>query len=243
MALKHTQALEKFIKPYTTKSNVVWILVSGSSIHSALDKNSDIDVYIILKKSKTRVRGNTYIGDIEIEYFINPISQIEEYLAQEENWRKPSTAHMFTHCRILYQKWKELSKLIKTAKNIIQKKRKKMTTLEIELAKYTIDDLIKDLEDVLIKNDNIAFSLISQRLLSVLLETFYSFHRIYADKEKRLQVQLQKIDPKFLQLLQEATKPQDRIIQYQELQRISHYIEHLIGWTRGKERKLKSKSK
>ena len=104
-----------------------------------------------------------------------------------------------------------------------------MTTLEIELAKYTIDDLIKDLEDVLIKNDNIAFFLISQRLLSVLLETFCSFHRIHADKEKRLQVQLQKIDPKFLQLLQEATKPQDRIIQYQELQRISHYIEHLIG--------------
>lgn len=101
-----------------------------------------------------------------------------------------------------------------------------MTTLEIELAKYTIDDLIKDLEDGLIKKDNIAFSLISQRLLSVLLETFYSFHRIYADKEKRLQVQLQKIDPK---LLQEVTKPQDRIVQYQELQRISHYIEHLIG--------------
>ncbi len=80
---KFQKALDKFVEKTKGNKNVVGILVTGSFVHSVLHKNSDLDVFVITKDSVIRERGNTWIDGVEVEYFMNPIKQIEYYFKEE----------------------------------------------------------------------------------------------------------------------------------------------------------------
>ena len=150
---KFDKALEIFVDKHNKNPNVLAVLITGSYIHSTLDKNSDLDVYVLLEKSEMRERGNTWINGIEIEYFINPVNQVRHYFETEIGNKSPATAHMFANCKILYQKDKTVNQLIKEAKVILKKKMPALNKMDLELARYSIDDTQKDLEDVFLKND------------------------------------------------------------------------------------------
>ncbi len=119
---KFNKSLKIFVDKYKRNPNVLAVLVSGSYIHSTPDKNSDLDVYVLLEKAKMRERGNTWINGVEIEYFINPVNQVRYYFETEARGKKPSTIHMFANSKILYQKDKTVNQLIKEAKSILKKK-------------------------------------------------------------------------------------------------------------------------
>src|SRR3989344_3758665 len=108
MQEKFQQALQKFVDKHKKNSNVIGIFLTGSFIHSKPDKNSDLDVYVLTKDSKFRERGNTWIDGVEIEYFINPVKQVEQYF-KEEGDGGPHTAHMFINSKVLYSKGNELN--------------------------------------------------------------------------------------------------------------------------------------
>ncbi len=151
---KFDSALKIFVDEHKKDRNVVGILVSGSYIHSKPDKNSDLDVSVVLKDSKTRKRGNTWTNGVEIEYFINPVRQIKHYFKTEVGDISPSTAHMFANSLVLYKKGKIMDELIKEAKKSLQKPRAKLKKFQIENGKYHLDDLEKDLEDVFVRKDD-----------------------------------------------------------------------------------------
>lgn len=235
------KALNIFINKHKKNSNVIAILVSGSYIHSNLDKNSDLDVYILLEKAKIRERGNTWINGIEIEYFINPVNQVRYYFKTETGNKAPCTAHMFANSKILYQKDKTVNSLIKEAKSIIKKKMPEMKKIDLEFARYSIDDTLKDLEDIYLKKNTFAFSLITNNILQECLDLFFKYHRISKEKSKRLQEQIKNIDKKFERLYSEALTEKSIDKQYKNINKLVKYTEKLIGGKRPKEWILRSK--
>lgn len=238
---KINEIINIFVNKYKTNPNVIAILISWSYIHSIPDKNSDLDIYILLKKSPTRERWNTRINWVEIEYFINPVDQVKHYFKTEVWDNSPMTAHMFANSKILYQKDNTVNKLIKEAKNILKKKKKSMNKINIEFSKYSIDDTAKDLEDSYLKNDIFSFYIIANLLLSESLEIFLKVHRLSKEKSKRLQNQLKSIDNNFEKIYSSALLEKDLNKRFKALNKLVSYIENILGWKRSKERSIKSK--
>ena len=239
---QYDDALKQFVERHRKNPNVLAILVSGSYIHSEPDKNSDLDVYIVLEKEKMRERGNVWINGVEIEYFINSVDQVRYYLKTEVGDKSPCTAHMFANSIVLYQKDKVINQLIKEAKAIIIKKMPKMNRIELECARYGVDDTRKDLEDVYLKKDIFAFSILANDLLSECLRIFYRVHRKPKEKSKRLRDNLKKLDIAFEQLFSEAVQKQNITEKYKAINKVVDYIENLLGGKRPKTWKIRSKS-
>lgn len=238
---KFDLALKKFVNRYKKNPRVIAILVSGSYIHSKPDKNSDLDVYIVLDKPKFRERGNTWINGVEIEYFINPVKQIRHYFKTEVGTKAPCTAHMFANSIVLYQKDDIVNQIIKEAKKLTKKPMKKMSKMDVEFAKYFIDDFEKDLEDVYLKKDEFAFNQVSFEVLDKALNLFFSIKRVPKEKSKRLFAQMERLDSKFSELYKDSLLEKDMSKKYNKIRKLVRHIEHNLGGKRPKEWKLKSK--
>jgi predicted nucleotidyltransferase len=238
---KFNKALEQFVERHKKNKNVVGIFLTGSFVHSKPDKNSDLDVWVVLKNSKIRERGNTWINGVEVEYFMNPVKQVKVYFKEEAGEGGPHTAHMFANSKILFKRGNELDKLIKEAKKMMNKKRDKMKKIEKELARYGIDDIEKDLEDAYLNKDDFVFNQVALKALNNSLDIFLKITRTYEEKHKRLLPYLQKRDGKFANLYKNALLETNRKKKYVCLRKLIGYVEDKIDGKRPKEWKLRSK--
>lgn len=125
-------ALKEFIKPYLKDEEVEAILLVGSYAVNNQDKYSDIDVYIILNDNAIyRERGNKLVNNYLIEYFINPIHIVKEYIKNDKRGHGGSMANMLINGKILFDKNNIVPKLKKEAK-----KAKMQPVIEKDLMKY-----------------------------------------------------------------------------------------------------------
>lgn len=119
-------ALNEFIKKYLNDDDVEAILLVGSYAVGNHNKYSDIDVYIILNDNVDyRERGNKLVDNYLIEYFINPIYKIKEYLLEDRRGHGGAMANMLLKGKVLYDKnniVQELQKFAEEAKEIIPDK-------------------------------------------------------------------------------------------------------------------------
>lgn len=243
---KFDNALAKFIETQRKDPNVIGILVSGSYVHSKPDPNSDIDTYIITESGKMRERGNTWVDGVEIEYFKNPVKQIKHYFKTEKGTKMPCTLHMFANGKIIYAKNKKIAELVKQARQAVKQPAKKMTDLDFQWARYALDDLEKDLEDIYLKGDRFGFYQISLDILEYCFNHFYKVKRLPAEswlarKPKRMSEKLQEADAKFAGLYKTALLEQDMKKKYTRLKKLIEYVEKKLGGKRPKEWKLVSK--
>jgi predicted nucleotidyltransferase len=78
-------ALNKFVNKYKDDKDVEAIFLAGSYAVGNENKYSDIDVYIILNDNANyQERGNILVDDYLIEYFINPVYKIKEYMYNDK---------------------------------------------------------------------------------------------------------------------------------------------------------------
>lgn len=120
-------ALKKFIEPYLKDEEVEAILLVGSYAVNNQNQFSDIDVYIILNdNAEYRERGNKKIDDYLIEYFINPVDLVREYLQNDKRGHGGAMANMLLKGKIIIdrhniipdlQKEAQIAKKIKPAKD------------------------------------------------------------------------------------------------------------------------------
>lgn len=232
LSIKSYNSLKLFVQKYENDPNIVGIFLTGSYVHGDAGPNADLDTVIVQKKGDLRTRGNVFINSVEIEYFINPINQVEKYF-EEEFPNKINTAHMYTHSIILYQKGPELQRLIDLAKNYIDKPLPDLNDYEIYSSRYFLDDLRKDILDALDKNDKISFELTASEIVPELIRYFGKIKKFYPAKPKRLINQLISIDKTFANDLKnylESSAPINE--RYQLLQNCISYIESLLGGPR-----------
>lgn len=146
---KWEHALQKFIKKWKSKKEVVGAIVCGSYITGNPSKHSDIDIQIILNsKVKWRERGNEIIDGIIIEYFANPAKSHYKYAEEDYKQRRKINPHMFCTGKVLFDKTGELKKIIRDSRKYFFKKYPKMGKIQVELAKYHIWDMLDNLEEV-----------------------------------------------------------------------------------------------
>ncbi len=225
-------ALKSFIQKYTSDPNVIGLFLTGSFVHGDPGPTSDLDLYIILESSETRTRGNSFVNGTEIEYFINPIRQVEQYFKDEYS-DKINTAHMFANSIILYQKGPELQRLIELAQFYVSKPLPDLTEYDIYLGRYFLDDLRKDLLDALDINDKITFELVSSEIVEQLINNFGKIKKIYPAKSKRLFHQINQIDSSFANKLKNYLECTDKIQKrFELLNECIKHIENLFGGSR-----------
>jgi len=67
---QYQTASKIFVNREMLDEDVIGIIVSGSSVHGKPDKNSDVDIHVILRPDcDYRERRNTWINGIEVETF------------------------------------------------------------------------------------------------------------------------------------------------------------------------------
>ena len=235
---KNIQAvIQQFINPLMRDPNVVGIALVGSYAYTTPHKNSDIDIMVVFEELEERERGNTWIDGCEIEYFLNPVNQIYSYLKNDDRLR-PTTAHMFANSIILYERPNSaaLQDIIDTAQKIINARLPELSHVEIELAKYSFDDGLKDLDDIQGTDNQIAHHLIVNDLIKMCLNIVLKHKRSIQVKSKLLEDQLSTLDRQFLVLWQNVISHHYDLASMKILVR---YCENLIGGKRTKEWKLR----
>lgn len=234
---RYNQACKEYIESEMKKEEVIGILVTGSFLYSTIDKNSDIDVHVILSPScDYRIRGNLWINGIEIEYFKNPPAQILSYFKKEKTLH---SAYMFTYGEVVYDQAEIMDELVATATAIIEQKPPELTAFQIELAKYFIDDYYKDFEDAVENDDFPGAKILRDRIVNKCIDVFCNLHQIRRQKDKRLSKQIKQLDPAFNQKIVETLS--EKWNETTSLILLRSATEKLLGGPRTKVWKLKSK--
>ncbi len=234
---KYLEASKIYIEKEKIKEEVIGIIVAGSMVYSTLDKNSDIDIHVILDQNCTyRERGNTWVNGIEVEYFKNPPAQIRSYFKKEK--KSPHTAQMLAEGKVVYQNSKVIDELIATAKTIINQTPPALKEFEIELDRYFIDDFYKDLDDTVINNDPVGAKLIRSKIINRCIDVFCKIHRVRREKDKRLQKQIEQLNPSFNQKVQLALL--ENWNETLSIEQLKIATENQLGGPRTKEWKLRS---
>ena len=98
-------ALEEFIKGYKDNPEVEAILLVGSYAVGNQNDKSDIDVYVILNdEAMWRERGNKLVKGYLIEYFINPVRLVREYILEDKRGHGGAMANMLMNGQVLLDK-------------------------------------------------------------------------------------------------------------------------------------------
>ena len=232
------KCLKEFIQDYISDPNVVGIILTGSFVHGDPGPRADLDIHIVLKESNNRDRGNIFIDGHEIEYFVNPVNQIERYF-EKEFPNDISTAHMFGNSIVLFEKGPDLQRLINIAKHYLRKARPDMTSYDIYFCRYELDDYRKDILDALDENDKFTFELISIQIIRAIIHYFGRYKNFYPGKPKRLLKQLQEIDKTFANILKGYLEYNGTIVErYKLLDECISYIESFYGGSRPDEYNL-----
>jgi predicted nucleotidyltransferase len=231
--------VNEFSKEYIQDPNTMAVLLVGSYANAIPNENSDLDIYVIQETGGMRERGNTWKWRVEIEYFINPIKQVYEYLKNDPLIR-PITAHMLSTSIIIYVNEvfrKEFDILMSEARKIMSAPIPSLSQTEIELFKYTIDDIIKDLKDLKETNNEFSYNLVAMGLTENCVNYLFRLHEEKIVKSKLMKYKIQEIDSVFFNLLNKVFENNYDLTTVIEL---SSYCENLLGGPREKEWKLRS---
>ncbi|MCH8519311.1 MAG: nucleotidyltransferase domain-containing protein [Nanoarchaeota archaeon] len=149
MDIKIKQIIDIFLQNWIHKEEVEVIFICGSYVTGNPSKHSDIDVHIVTNNSiHTRVRGNKIINGVLVEYFVNPLCQVESYFKEEYNSNTQNTAHMIHTGNIYYQKNSSIAQELKLrAQETLNLKFKELNTIQIEIMKYSLWDGFDNLQE------------------------------------------------------------------------------------------------
>ncbi len=199
MQQKFDKALLEAVAYFSKKKEVVGILVAGSYVSKTLSKNSDLDLFMVTTETGWREKGVKCFNGVEVEYFLQPIKQVEKYFEFESENSKRTTLSMFSNGKVLYDPNLTMRKLVTKAKKLSDKALPKLQKARIDSIKYFVQDDLKDLEDVVAENDMDRAELIKAKLLTDLIESYFLLKHMSVPKQKHILKVIS--DKKFKQVL------------------------------------------
>lgn len=170
--MNYKQKLNKFIKTFEHKSDIVGILACGSFVTGNPTSHSDLDVHIILAESVDyRVRGNKIVDGLLIEYFANPPRQIRSYFKEDYEEISLMSQTQFATGEIILDTTGIVAELKKEAVEMISDAFKDIQPANHGLIKYGIWDMLDDLQD-LYENERPEFDFIYYANLDQLISIY-----------------------------------------------------------------------
>lgn len=168
------KAVNKFLKSWKDKKEVIGALVCGSFVVGNPTKHSDIDLHIVLKDgTEWRERGNKIVDGFLVEYFSNPPKQVIQYFKENYESKSQMAVIQFLTGRILFDDG-TIKKLQQEAKKWYNKKFSKQPKVVKELNKYCIWDMMDNLQDAFWE-DASHFWFIYHHMLNKLLQHYCKF--------------------------------------------------------------------
>lgn len=152
-------AVNKFLDEYKNQDYFVGAILTGSYATGNQNENSDIDLYIITTDDTNwRERGNKLVDGYLIEYFINPIKKINQYMEEELKDYQLSTTRIFTNGKILIDKTGDVERLINKAKENYNSDYEDLDDYTFKMNCYRVWNGFDELEEKYKKKEDIDFS-------------------------------------------------------------------------------------
>ncbi len=137
----------EFLEPWKKNPDFIGALITGSQVTKFVNKYSDIDVYIVLSDhAEFREIGATKLNGFIVEYFINPVKQINSYFEQEKRIGICMTSRMLAMGKIIYDKEDIILGLKKKAEENSQKLFGKIEGARLDMIKYGIWEAVERFE-------------------------------------------------------------------------------------------------
>ncbi len=167
-------ALHKFLERYIHKPWFEGALLCGSYSSGNENKFSDIDVVIVASNDLGwQEKSNCYVDGFLMEYTINPIYKIEEFMQSGIEYRCLTDQNMFAYGVILHDKHGVMKKLRQRSFRDLNKKIKPFSKYSNDFKKYYLWDKYDELQSL--KHDGYHTDLIYWKLINDLIETYYDF--------------------------------------------------------------------
>ena len=205
-------AIEKFLEEYKDEDYFVGAILTGSYATGNQSINSDIDIYIITKDDITwRERGNKLVDGYLVEYFINPVKKIKEYMENEQKNYHISTTKIFANGKIIVDKTGDVESLINQANEYLGKEFGDLDEGTYKMNCYGVWDGFDELEEKYKRKEDIDFSyyIFIERVINSYLQnskigsvSLNKIEYILKDEEYRKKYNIDKLpDEKFINLL------------------------------------------
>ncbi|MEW6229220.1 MAG: hypothetical protein AB1700_14205 [Bacillota bacterium] len=163
------------------RADFLGMLLGGSVAYGIPCRQSDLDVYVIIRPS-WRQRRTVFVGDVEVELFINPVHRIRKEFKDVDH---DSTFAMFTQGRILYDPDGVMASLVKEAREVWEGPRPAVPPGALPLLRYVPTDLLKDAQD-LVETDEVTANYLIFVTLQATLDAYYKIQRRWPVKPKHL---------------------------------------------------------
>lgn len=237
---QYLKAAYQYIELIKDHPDVIGIVISGGFLNDMIHKNSDVDLWIILKdECDYYERGVVWMNNIEVEYFMNPPRLIRKQFEREI--RMPISANILVRGKLAYQETQEVEKLIEEARLHLNAQLPPMSDTNKKIAKHKLNDRYKDLEDVVLIGDFLAARLIKNNFVEYCINLFFTIHQIKKDKFKRIQPLIDTVDQQFTQLLDSCLSAE--IEELEKAEKLKLYLEELLGGPNPKNWRLRGKAK
>lgn len=234
-------ALTKFLKQWESEKYVLAAIATGSFVVGNNTNKSDIDVQIILSDEVNwRERGNKYVDGFLIEYFVNPVKQIYQYLDDDLKYGNRIDANMFYIGKVMFDKVCITSELKRRAKEDLEKDLLEVDKVSLEMMKYRIWDYFEEIEEAYETNspyfNYLYYSYLDillegySRFLKIILPAKYKVYKFLKDKEYRQNYNINDFpDEKFKSKFLECIEEQDKERRYRLILEQKNYVLERIG--------------
>ena len=138
--------INKFINDFKDKDYYEGAVLSGSYASGNYNENSDIDIYIIANNINYKERGMKLIDGQLLEYFVNPINQIEKDLEEGQNNKNCLDIRMLSNCIILNDKNGKVNDIVVKAQKVLEKGPKKPDEHTYKINCYMVWSRFDELE-------------------------------------------------------------------------------------------------
>lgn len=160
--------------------DLVGLLFAGSTAYGTPMRNSDIDLYVMIRPS-WRQRRNVVVERVEVEMFINPARQIRRELADGLD----STVDMFARGQILHDPHGIVADLVEQATDVASEGPTRPDEAQVYFIRYRPSDLLRDTED-LAEVDPVAAEMLLGVTLQAALRAHWELQGLPPPKTKRL---------------------------------------------------------
>lgn len=228
-------ALSEFLKSYEDDDDVVGALLCGSYASGNNNKESDIDVQLILKDDASySERGNKIVNGYMIEYFMNPSWKIKEYF--ESNYEKDlqTAANMFGYGKIIYDNYGKVKELQEKALEYLDKDVKTIDDAKLLMNNYHMSHSLRNLKSLL-DDKSPAFFEVYYVLLNSILNSYYEYvglpklpankaYKILSDETYRKNYHIFKVpEDNFIKLYLDCYKENDADVMYKKISKLIEY--------------------
>lgn len=174
---KWEKALDKFLQRYRNKPWFEGAVLCGSYSTGNQNKFSDIDVAIVASNNLGwQEKANCYVDGFLMEYTINPIYKINEFMDSGIKRHRLIDQNMFAYGIILEDKNGEVKKLRRRSVRDLNKKIKPFPKNSIEFMKYHLWDKYDELNSL--NHYGFHTDLTYWTLVEMLIDAYYNFNNL-----------------------------------------------------------------